>query len=151
MLNFLKQMMPFFKGIHNGYKFFIMNIVINMHKKKITRMEIDKMKKIVLFKLWHHNTYCKVRNVCFQDKRFGRVYMNQKWGSHERSFQILKGIISFNSSRKRLILPNQSSKKGHYSRIVGNKTLIEVNKSKKTLDILNRNWSNIVHYGLNLT
>jgi hypothetical protein len=128
-----------------------MNLVINFHKKKLTRMEIDKMEKFVFFKLWHHDTYCKVISVCLQNKRFGKVYINQKWGSHQRRLQILKGIISFNSSRKRLILPNQSSKKGHYSRIVGNETLIKVSKYKKTLDILNRNWSNIVHYGLNLT
>jgi hypothetical protein len=76
--------------------------------------------------------------------------MNQEWGTHKRRRQKLKDIISFNSSRKRLILPSQSNKKGHYSRIVGNKTLIKVSKSKKTLDISNRNWSNLVHYGLNL-
>ncbi len=65
ILKIFKQMMPLFKGIHDGYKFFIMNLVINLCKKKITKMEIDKMKKIVFFKLWEHNTYYKVENVRF--------------------------------------------------------------------------------------
>jgi hypothetical protein len=62
--------------------------------------------------LGEHNTYYKVGSVRFQDKKFGRVCMNKKWGSHERSFQKLKGIINFNSPRKRLILHSQPSKKG---------------------------------------
>jgi hypothetical protein len=41
------------------------------------KIEANKMKKIVFSKLWKHNTYCKVENVHFQDKRFGKVYMNQ--------------------------------------------------------------------------
>jgi hypothetical protein len=40
-------MMPLFKGIPDGYNFFIMNLVINLRKKKLTKMEIDKMKKIL--------------------------------------------------------------------------------------------------------
>jgi hypothetical protein len=86
----------------------------------------------------------KIEKIYFQDKRFGKVYMNQKWGGRERSLQRLKGIINFNSSRKRLIFPSQLNKRGHYSKIVGNETLIKVSKSKKTLDISNRNWSNLV-------
>jgi poly(A) polymerase Pap1 len=39
MLNFFKQMMPFIKNIHDGYKSFIMNIVISLCKKTITRIE----------------------------------------------------------------------------------------------------------------
>jgi len=78
-----------------------MNLIINLCGKKITRIEID-------------GAYCKVKNIHLQDKRFGKVYMNQKWGSHERSLQRLKGIINFNSSKKGLILPNQLSKRGQY-------------------------------------
>jgi hypothetical protein len=37
--------------------------------------------------------------------------MNQKWDSCERSFQILKDIINFNSPRKRLIFPSQPNKR----------------------------------------
>jgi hypothetical protein len=48
----------------------------------------------------------------------------------------LKGIINFNSPKKRLILLSQTNKRGHYWRILGNKMLIKVSKSKKTLDIL---------------
>jgi hypothetical protein len=77
-------------------------------------------------------------------------HMNQEWGSRERNLQRFKDIINFNFSRKILILHSQSSKKGHDSRIVGNETLIKISKSKKTLDISNRNWNNLVHNGLNL-
>jgi hypothetical protein len=76
--------------------------------------------------------------------------MNQKWDSHEKNLQRLKGIINFNSLRKKLILLNQLNKKGHYWRIVGNETFIKVGKSKKTLDILNKNWSSPINNGLNL-
>ncbi len=65
-------------------------------------MKIDKMKKIVFSKLWKYSTYYKVGSVRLQNKRFKRVYMNQKWGSHERSLQKLKGIISFNFPKKKV-------------------------------------------------
>jgi hypothetical protein len=35
------------------------------------------MEKIVFSKLWEYGAYCKVENVHLQNKRFGRVYMNQ--------------------------------------------------------------------------
>ncbi len=70
-------MVPLLKGIHDGYKFLIMNFTINFCRRKIMKIEANKMKKIVFSKLWKHNTYCKVENVHFQDKRFGKVYMNQ--------------------------------------------------------------------------
>jgi hypothetical protein len=47
----------------------------------------------------------------------------------------LKGIISFNSPRKRLILLSQPNKRGHCWRIVGNEMSIKVSKSKKTSNI----------------
>jgi hypothetical protein len=40
------------------------------------RIEMNKMKNIIFSKLWEHDTYYKVGNICLQDKRFGRVYMN---------------------------------------------------------------------------
>jgi hypothetical protein len=43
-------------------------------------MEIDGMKKIIFSKLWEHNTYRKVENVCFQDKRFRRVSHESRVG-----------------------------------------------------------------------
>jgi hypothetical protein len=63
MLNSFKQMMPLFQSTHNGYKFFIMNFVINFRKKKLMRLKVDRMKKIVFFKLWEHNIYYKVESV----------------------------------------------------------------------------------------
>jgi hypothetical protein len=39
--------MPLLKAIHNGCKFFIMNLVINLHRKKITRTKVDRIKKII--------------------------------------------------------------------------------------------------------
>jgi len=76
--------------------------------------------------------------------------MNQKWGSCERSLQRLKGIFSFNSLGKRMILPSQTSKRGHYHGIVCNDSLIEVGKPKKTLNITNKSWGSPIHNGLNL-
>jgi len=38
-------------------------LIINLHKKKLIRMEVDKMKKIVFSKLWKHNAYHKVGSV----------------------------------------------------------------------------------------
>ncbi len=81
-------------------------------------------------KLWKYDTYYKVKNICLQNKSFGKVYMNKKWGNCEINLQKLKSVISFDFPRKRLILPNQSSNKGHYWRIMGNETLIKINKSK---------------------
>jgi hypothetical protein len=63
----------------------------------------------------------------------------------------LKGIFSFNSPRKRLILPSQSNKRGHYWKILGNETSIKVGKSKKTLNIFKRRWSSPINNGLNFT
>jgi hypothetical protein len=60
----------------------------------------------------------------------------------------LKYIISFNSPIKRLILPSQLNKRGHYWRIVGNETLIKIGKSNKTLDILNKSWSSSMVWNL---
>jgi hypothetical protein len=39
MLNSFKQMMLFFKGIRNGYKFFIMNFVIKYSQEKTYKNE----------------------------------------------------------------------------------------------------------------
>jgi hypothetical protein len=77
--------------------------------------------------------------------------MNQKWSRRERSFERLKGSIDFNSPRKMLILPSELNNRRHYWRIIGNETPIKVSKSKKTLDILNKNWSSPINNGLNLT
>ncbi len=132
MLSSFKKMASLLKIIHNGLKFFIMNLVINLHMRKHTRVETNKMKKIIFSKLWEHNTYCKVKSIHFQNKR---VCKNQGRGNHERSFQRLKGIISFNSPRKRLILLSQPNKRGHCWRIVGNEMSIKVSKSKKTSNI----------------
>jgi hypothetical protein len=77
-------------------------------------MEAKRMKKIVFSKLGEDNAYCEVGNVHPQNKRFGGVCMNQKWGSGERSLHMLKGITNFKSLRKKLILPRQPSKRGHY-------------------------------------
>jgi len=41
-------------------------------------------------------------------------------------------------------------KRNHYHKIVGNETLIEIGKSKKTLNITNRRWGSVVENGLNL-
>jgi len=147
-LRSFKQMTSLVKGIHDCYKFFIMNLIINLHKRKNTKMEVDMMKKIVFSKLWKYGAYCKVRNVHLQNKRFKRVYMNKGCGSLEKNLQRLKGIISLNFPRKRLILLSQMSKRGNYWKILSNETLIKVAKSKKTLEISNRSWNNLVNNGL---
>ncbi len=146
----IKQMAPLLKGSMMIKKKCIMNIIINLHKRKLTKTKVDKMKKIIFSKLWKHVPYYKVRNLRFQNKRFGKVWMNQECGGHERSFQRLKNINNFNSPRKRLILLGQLSKKGHYWIIMGNEMSIKVGKSKKALDISNINWNNPINNGLNL-
>ncbi len=60
MLNYFKQMLPLFKSIHDGYNFFIMNIVINLHKRKLMRTKVNKMKKIVFFQIV--KTQCSLQN-----------------------------------------------------------------------------------------
>ncbi len=65
MLNSFKQMMPFFKSIHDGEKFYIMNFIINLHRRKLKRIKVDKIKKIVFSKLWKYGTYFKVGSVHF--------------------------------------------------------------------------------------
>ncbi len=52
--------------------------------------------------------------------------MNKKWGSYEGGPQRLKGIFSFNSLRKRLILSNQMSTRGDYCGIMRNESLIKI-------------------------
>jgi hypothetical protein len=49
MLSSLKQMTPFLKGIHDGYNFFIMNLIINLHKKKLMKTKVDMMKDLLSF------------------------------------------------------------------------------------------------------
>jgi hypothetical protein len=71
-------MTPFLKAIHNGYTLFIMNIIINLCKKKLMKMEVDMIKKIVFSKLGVHNAYRKIGSVRLQDRRFGKVCMNQE-------------------------------------------------------------------------
>jgi hypothetical protein len=60
----------------------------------------------------------------------------------------LKNIVNFNPPRKRLILLSQTSKKGHYWKIMGNEMLIKVSKSNKTLDILNKSYSSPMNNGV---
>jgi hypothetical protein len=76
--------------------------------------------------------------------------MNKKWDSCEKNLQRLENIVNFNSLGKRLIFLNQTSKKNHYRKIMGNETLIKVGKSKKTLNIMNISWGSPINNGLNL-
>ncbi len=62
------------------------------------------MKKFFVFKLWEYNTYCKIKSIHLLNKMFGRVYMNLEHGNYERSLQVSKGIINFNSPRKKIDL-----------------------------------------------
>ncbi len=49
MLSSFKQMTRILKGIHDSYKFFIMNFIINLHGKKLMKTKIDKMKILLSF------------------------------------------------------------------------------------------------------
>jgi hypothetical protein len=51
--------MPLLKGIYNGQKLFVMNLIINLDKKKFTKMETNCLKKIIYSNLWEYNTSCK--------------------------------------------------------------------------------------------
>ncbi len=128
-----------------------MNLVVNICKKRLTKTEVDKMKQIVFSKLWEYSTYYKVDCVCFQKKRFGRVYMNQEWGNCERSIQRFKCIINFNSPRNKLILLSQTSKGGHYWIILGNEISTKVGNPRKHWTFQKKEKSSLVNNGLNLT
>ncbi len=143
--------MPFLKRHARWlYKLFIMNLTVHLFNNFFTKTKADIMKKIIFSKLWKYGTYYKVENVCHENKRFGKVYMNRKCSSCEKKIQKLKGVINFNSPRKRFIFFNQMNKRGQYWRIFGNEKSIKNGKSKKKLDILNKSWNNLVKNGLNL-
>lgn len=80
---------------------------------------------------------------------YRKFHMSQMWGNHKRKLQRLEGGFNVRSPSKRLILPSQTSKMGHYHEIMCNETLIEVSKSKKTLNIMNRKWDNPIFNDLN--
>jgi hypothetical protein len=48
-------MMPFLKSIHDGKKFLIMNFIVNLGKRELTKIEVDRMKKIIFSMLWEYN------------------------------------------------------------------------------------------------
>jgi hypothetical protein len=48
-------MMPFFERIHDGRKFLIMNLIVNLGRRELTKMEVDRMKKIIFSMLWKYN------------------------------------------------------------------------------------------------
>ncbi len=100
MLSFFEYIMPLLNNINDGQKFFVMNLIIDFNKGKFMKAKVDMMKKIVYSKLWKCDTYCKIRNICLQDKWFGKVYMNQKWGSCDKNLQRLEGVVNFNSLGK---------------------------------------------------
>jgi hypothetical protein len=41
-------MMPLLKGIHDGQKFFVMNFIVNLGMRKLTRIKTNWMKNIIL-------------------------------------------------------------------------------------------------------
>jgi hypothetical protein len=50
-------------------------------------METNKMKKIIVFKLWKHSSKYKIRSIHLGDKWFGRIWMSQEWASREEGFK----------------------------------------------------------------
>jgi hypothetical protein len=128
--------------------FFIMNLVVNIYRKKLMKTKINRVKMIFFSNLWKYDAYCKVKSIYLLYKMFGKVCVNLEWGNCEKNLEVSKGIISFNTLRKKLILLSQTSKKGHYWKIMGNAMLIKVSKSKKTLDISNKSWGSPInnHY-----
>ncbi len=69
-----------------------MNLIINLHERKLMRMEANKMKKIFFFKLWEYNIYYKFSSLHLQNKMFGRVYMNQEWAIMKKTFKDWKAL-----------------------------------------------------------
>ncbi len=49
-------MIPFFKGIHDGQKVFVMNLIVNIGKIKLIRTKTNWMKKIIFYGLWEYDT-----------------------------------------------------------------------------------------------
>jgi hypothetical protein len=61
------------------------------------KMEGD---KIAFSKLWKYDASYKVGSIYFQEKKFGRVCMNQKWGECERSFKNWKTLSTSTPQKK---------------------------------------------------
>jgi hypothetical protein len=70
-------MMPLLKGIHDGQKFFVINLIVNIDKKILTRMETNCMKKISSSGCANTTLNAKLV-VHFQNKRVGKVCVNKK-------------------------------------------------------------------------
>jgi hypothetical protein len=127
-------MTPLLKGIHDGYINYLSWILqFIFSRKKLRKQKLTSWRRFIFSKLWKYGAYCKVENVHHENKRFGKVCMNREWNSREWSFQKFKGVINFNSLRKRFILLNQMNKKSHHWKIFGNEKSIKNGKSKKNI------------------
>ncbi len=108
------------------------------------------MKKVIISKLWKYNTYYEAKNVHLQNKWSKRVYMNQKWGSVKEAFKDYKAHFALGPGIKVWSFWIHQ-KRDQYHGIMCNETLIEVSESKKSLNIMNKTYSNAIHNGLDLT
>ncbi len=78
-----------------------MNHIINLHKRKLTRMKANGMKMIVFSKSWKYVTmYYKGENIHLQNKKVWKGLHESRMGPPWKNVQRLKGIINFNSLKK---------------------------------------------------
>ncbi len=94
MLSYFKQMMPFLKNIHDGKKFLIMNLIVNLGRREFTKMEVDMMKKIVFSMCG--STMFNVKSEVFvsKTKRFHKIYMYQEWVVVKKTFKDWKEFFA---------------------------------------------------------
>ncbi len=90
MLNIFKQMRSLLKSIYNGYKLFIMNLVINFCKRKLTRMEVNCLFQIVkmwrLLQNWNHPPLKQKVWKSLHDRKMGPSW--KKPSKIERHYQL---------------------------------------------------------------
>jgi hypothetical protein len=88
--------MPFFESIHDGKKFLIVNLIVNLGRREFTKMDVDRMKKIVFPCV---GVQCLMKNLkcLFPRQKISQDLHVSRLGSCEKNLQRLEGIFCFNS------------------------------------------------------
>jgi hypothetical protein len=68
---------------------FVMNIMVNfklfLECRFFIRMKTNKMKNNIFSSLWECNSQCEIKSICFRNKWFGRVHMDESELSNKLS------------------------------------------------------------------
>jgi len=77
-----------------------MNLVINLRKKKITRMEINEMKKFVFIKLWSTTPIAKLKVFVFKTKCLERSTWIKNGVVMKEGFKNWKALLASTPQEK---------------------------------------------------